>query len=107
MNWSGDIDCQEELRAERAKHPEYARPFQVTCPGCKREWLTRSFSRSYCTEACRLKARQDYRREQAALKRKMQCKVCSNWFQAARKDSVFCSGVCRQKNYRLTHRYGS
>lgn len=63
------------------------------CRGCGRVIYVRGVGVTVCCSDCRQATR---RVERADLV----CEACGEWFEAARRDAIYCSSACRQRAYR-------
>ncbi len=70
------------------------------CIRCKKLFRAGSPLAKYCTYRCCNDASIERQKYHRSLNMKKTCKTCNNDFTAKRKDGVFCSSSCKQKNWR-------
>lgn len=85
--------------------PHFYGVAKLSCPQCGTPFFCKTESyhtgRKYCSDRCTNDAyiaRRDARRRAT---REKTCPVCGERFQAERKDTVYCSPACKQKQYRM------
>ena len=96
---------QDVLRIEFEKNDKNS-PRKQTCWYCGKEFFTHNYRKRHCSEPCEYWDKKEERKakHQESLKEKG-CSVCKKLFKPRRKNMVFCSNACQQKDYRKKFTY--
>jgi hypothetical protein len=100
-------DVQEELKQRYFKNEGksyYQDVYKLECVFCGNEFYCCNFIARYCSYRCTNDAYIARRKERKSKERQKICPVCNEQYQAKRKDSIYCSPACRQKQYRERNR---
>ena len=99
--------CAEERRQKNLAE-QYATGFhgygsgcyKIACVVCGDAFYAEMPTARYCSYRCRNDASIERQKARRHAKLQKRCPVCDKDFVGTRRDAVFCSGACRQKNHR-------
>ncbi len=98
------IENRDGLMPALVHRSRYSTIAQVLCMHCHRFFYSpvESYHKGirYCSYRCRNDASIVRQKQARELERYKTCPCCGRHFKAVRRDTVFCSHACKQRNYR-------